>query len=338
MHKALFVKTLTKLSSPTPALTPTLSLPGSLLHIVGVLTHDIYIGLNKTRQDWAAHAAYMTLFLPSLWVKPNPLLGKRCDKKKKRQGGEGEVEKLGRAKAELPLTDRRFDNHRLSSLSDQTCQQEMWQQDSGAQRCPLLTVQTHRYSVLCYWCTHTRHNETCKHIKPVKKCCVQTKNETRSVAQWNGTRDIPNKPRQICSGFSSWLNKSVFGATGYGMSVLSLIYVPLWPAISSLKSHKSFRCSSSLAEEIFESHIRSHRCLKREREGDLKSCRSLKPKCSWKNEEKLRESSKITFCTANYFSLSQTETNKTHRHLSCHLRGAVSQRSRPAISTRSQRH
>ena len=75
---ALFVKTLTKLGSPTPGLTPTLSLSSSLLHCRGSI--NVWHGLNTTRRDWVPHSAYTHLLLPSLWVKPTPLLGKRCDK------------------------------------------------------------------------------------------------------------------------------------------------------------------------------------------------------------------------------------------------------------------
>lgn len=54
---------------------------------VGVLTRDIYNGLNTTQRDWVPHAACTYLFLPSLWVKPTPLLGKRCDKTRGKGSG-----------------------------------------------------------------------------------------------------------------------------------------------------------------------------------------------------------------------------------------------------------
>lgn len=99
------------------------------------------------------------------------------------------------------------------------------------------------------------------------------------------------------------------------MSVLSLIYVPLWPAISS---HKSFRCSF---EEIFETHFRSHKCLKQKKKGWVKRCGSLKTKCSWKKLwGKRRESSKITFNRSNYYSLSKQRKTR-NREMS--VRGAT---------------
>lgn len=205
MQEALFVKTLTTLSSPTPASTPTLSLSGSLLHIVGVLTHDIYSGLNTTRQDWGAHAAYTTLFLPSLWVKPSPLLGKRCDKKKNRGGREVENEaepKLSCHSLTGVLTIIGCHHFLIRPVSRKCSNKTAVQGEVPS----LLYKHTDIQS--CVTDVHTHHTETCKHIKCVKKCCVQTMNKTGLVAQWNGSafccRDIPNKPKQGCSGFSSW--------------------------------------------------------------------------------------------------------------------------------------
>lgn len=183
MRRALFVKTLTKLGSPTRGLTPTLSVSGSLLHIVGVSTHDIYNGLNTNAPRLSCARCRYDSPVPSLRVKPTPPLGERCDKTGRGRGkGSG---KYGGAKAELPLTDRRFDNHGLSSLSDQTCQQEMLQQDSGAERdtpppspppphTPPYTVRTHTlYTPSRVIDARAHHTETRKHIKHVKKCYVQ---------------------------------------------------------------------------------------------------------------------------------------------------------------------
>lgn len=120
----------------------------------------------------------------------------------------------------------------------------MQQQDSGAEMSPLLTVHTHRYSKSCYWCTHTSHRDMQTHQTCQKVLSTEPKNKTGLGARWNGCafrcRDIPNKPknrqRAAAPHADSPWNKSIFGATGGVMSVLSLIYAPLWPAISSHQS------------------------------------------------------------------------------------------------------
>lgn len=106
------------------------------------------------------------------------------------------------------------------------------------------------------------------------------------------------------------------------MSVLRLIYGTLWPAISRPKSRKSFRCGS-LAEEIFESHIRSHRCLEQKKKSErLKKLRQFENKKQLKEWGTLRESSKITLNRSNYFfwpnrDKQETQTSVMSSELSC---------------------
>lgn len=126
-------RTFTQLGSPTPCLTRTLSPSGSLLH-----RRD---SINVWHLQWTLtqRAGLSSPFCfradpPSyLHSKLNQPYRRERDVTKPRRGGEGSG-KYGSAKAGLPLNDRHFDNHRLSSLSDQTCQREMRQQDSAAER------------------------------------------------------------------------------------------------------------------------------------------------------------------------------------------------------------
>lgn len=75
IRRALFVKTLAKLSAAAPGLTPTLSLAGSLHHIVGVLLRDMHSGPNTARRDWVPRATSTRLtFSPR---HANPAAGNR---------------------------------------------------------------------------------------------------------------------------------------------------------------------------------------------------------------------------------------------------------------------
>lgn len=241
-HNACSFVCLTELSSPTPASTPTLSLSGSLLHIVGVLAHDISNGLNTTRRDGVPYA---------LWVKPTPQLGKRCDK----TGGGREVENKAECHSLTGVLTIMGCHHFLIRPVSEKCSNK-----TAVQRWPPpYCTHTHRCSETCYWCARTSHGDA----QTDQTCQKSATYRPPEVVLYRASccRDIPNKTSQkrqqwSCKSTADRI-KGIFGASGKVTSVLSLIYVPLWPAISP---HKSLRCSF-FPEEILESCVRSHKCL-----------------------------------------------------------------------------
>lgn len=105
---------------------------------------------------------------------------KDVTKRKKKKNGEGKWEIWQSQSWSATQRQAFFDNHMLSSLSDQICQQETWQHDSPAEGTfasqplpsPFLLTCTHIQSCVIY--VHTYHKETCKHIRYVRKCYVPT--------------------------------------------------------------------------------------------------------------------------------------------------------------------
>lgn len=191
----------------------------------------------------------------------------------------------------------------------------MQQQDSSAERCPPpYCTHTQRYSELCYWCTHTSHRDMQTHQTCQEVLRTDPKNKTGLVTRYtvNWLRSLPvlqgypqkNTKRAARCGFANWqlMEEKYFGCNWKIMSVLSLIYVPLWPAINS---HESFRCSS-LAERslvvcvfaaVFNSKI--HRVTKKCRQFENKTELKQTMKENWESRAKLRSIDPIIILCPN---------------------------------------
>lgn len=169
----MFVKTLTKLGSPTRGLTPTLSVSGSLLLIVGVSTHDIYNGLNTNAPRLSCARCLYDSPVLSLRVKPTPPLGERCDKTG-RVGGGREAENTAEPKPSCHsltgvLTIMGCHHFLIRPVSKKCCNKTAVQRETP----PHHHHHHHTHLHILYAHTHTIYTETRKHIKHVKKCYVQ---------------------------------------------------------------------------------------------------------------------------------------------------------------------
>lgn len=175
-----------KLSAATPGLTPTLSLSGSLLHVVGVLLHDIHSGLNTARCDWVPCATSTAHSLPSLRVTQTPPPGKETWQN---QGGR-EVEN----KAEPKLICHSLAgvltiigcHHFLIRPVSKKCSNK-----TALQRDPPYCTHTHTHTGVLLMDVHigARRTNTSNMSES-----ADPKNKTSLVSRWNGCFPLQGHP------------------------------------------------------------------------------------------------------------------------------------------------